>query len=196
MKKQLIAALLGFVCITSMANSSEMKQATFAGGCFWCMEHAFDEVEGVTETVSGYTGGHKTTPNYKEVSAGTTGHTEAVQVSYDPNKVSYKTLLDVFWRNIDPTMDHGQFCDYGNQYRPEIFYHNEAQRKQAEISKQELKKNKTFPQEIKVKITQESRFYPAEDYHQDYHHKNPLRYKMYRYGCGRDQRLETLWGKK
>ncbi len=196
MKKPLMAILLGLSSAAVLAAENDgTVQATFAGGCFWCMEHAFDEIEGVTATISGYIGGHKNDPTYKEVSAGKSGHTEAVQVSYDPNRVSYKTLLTTFWHNIDPTVEHGQFCDYGSQYRPEIFFHNEQQRLQAETSRQALQKSKPFPQEIKVKITEASRFYPAEEYHQNYHHKNPARYKLYRYGCGRDQRLEELWGK-
>lgn len=196
MKKKLIAILLGLSSIAAAAaENNDIAQATFAGGCFWCMEHAFDEVEGVTATVSGYIGGHKAKPTYKEVITGKTGHTEAVQVSYDKNRITYQELLTTFWHNIDPTVDHGQFCDYGSQYRPEIFFHNEQQHLQAKTSRQVLQKNKPFPQAIKVKITKASTFYPAEEYHQDYHYKNPVRYKLYRYGCGRDQRLEELWGK-
>lgn len=197
MKNKLMVILLGLSSIAvSVVNGKETAQATFAGGCFWCMEHAFDEVDGVTSTISGYIAGHKKNPTYKEVVAGRTGHAEAVQVNYDPSKVSYEELLTVFWHNIDPTMDQGQFCDYGSQYRPEIFYHNEQQYQQAETSRKMLQKNKPFPQPIKVKISKASRFYPAEEYHQNYHYKNPVRYKLYRYRCGRDQRLEELWGKR
>lgn len=170
--------------------------ATFAGGCFWCMEPPFDKLEGVISTTSGYTGGRKKNPTYKEVSAGGTGHAEAVQIVYDPDIVSYQKLLDVFWHNIDPTTANRQFCDHGNQYRSEIFYHDEEQKKLAEQSKQDLEQNKPFKQKIVTEITAVSEFYPAEDYHQDYYMKNPVRYKYYRYGCGRDKRLEELWGEK
>ena len=170
--------------------------ATFAGGCFWCMEPPFDKLEGVISTTSGYTGGHKKNPTYKEVSSGGTGHAEAVQVIYDPDKVSYQKLLEVFWHNIDPTTPNRQFCDHGNQYRSEIFYHNDEQKTLAEDSRAELEQNKPFKQKIVTKITAASEFYPAEEYHQDYYMKNPIRYKYYRFGCGRDKRLEQLWGEK
>ncbi len=177
------------------ATSQEgLKLATFAGGCFWCVEHAFDDVEGVVSTTSGYTGGHKKNPTYQEVSAGGTGHAEAVQVAYDPKKVSYSDLLKVFWRNIDPTTADKQFCDVGSQYRSAIFYHDETQKRLAEASKRELDKSKPFKQPIVTEITVVSEFYVAEEYHQDYHHKNPLRYRAYRFGCGRDRRLSELWG--
>jgi peptide-methionine (S)-S-oxide reductase len=172
-----------------------LEMATFAGGCFWCVEEAFDEVEGVVSTTSGYTGGHKKNPTYHEVSAGGTGHAEAVQVVYDPKKVSYSDLLGVFWHNIDPTTPNRQFCDVGSQYRSAIFYHNETQKRLADASKRELEKSKPFKESIVTEITKASEFYPAEGYHQDYHHKNPIRYKFYRYGCGRDQRLSEIWGK-
>ncbi|NOY61903.1 MAG: peptide-methionine (S)-S-oxide reductase MsrA [Gammaproteobacteria bacterium] len=179
---------------SSAAISTTIKEATFAGGCFWCMEHAFDEVSGVLTTTSGYTGGESKNPTYKQVSAGGTGHAEAVQVRFDPDKVSYGELLSVFWRNIDPTTAHRQFCDVGTQYRPAIFYHDKTQKKLAEASKQALQENRPFDEPIVVEITELSTFYPAEAYHQDYHQKNPLRYKWYRHGCGRDQRLDELWG--
>ena len=174
---------------------ANLATATFAGGCFWCEEAAFDSLPGVIETISGYTGGHKKNPTYKEVSAGGTGHTEAVEVLYDPAKIRYEQLLDVFWHNIDPTVSDRQFCDVGQQYRAEIFYHSEEQRRLAEQSRAALAESKPFKEPIVTGITAASEFYPAEDYHQDYHSKNPLRYKYYRYYCGRDQRLEELWGK-
>jgi peptide-methionine (S)-S-oxide reductase len=158
------------------------------------MEHPFDVLKGVISTTSGYTGGHKKDPSYEEVSAGGTGHAESLQVLYDPDKVSYEKLLDVFWHNIDPTTANRQFCDVGNQYRPAIFYNSEKQKLAAEESLEKLRKSKPFPGEIVVEITPASTFYPAEEYHQNYYMKNPLRYKFYRYNCGRDQRLEQLWG--
>ena len=177
------------------ASSTGSAKATFAGGCFWCMEPPFDKLPGVISTTSGYTGGHTPQPTYREVSAGGTGHAEAVQVVYDPQKVSYEKLLEVFWHNIDPTQKDGQFCDHGNQYRTAIFYHDETQKQLAEASKAQLQKTKPFQGEIVTEIVPAGEFYPAEDYHQDYYLKNPLRYKFYRTTCGRDQRLQTLWGK-
>jgi len=168
--------------------------ATFAGGCFWCMEPPFDKLEGVISTTSGYTGGHQQDPTYKQVSRGSTGHTEAVQIVYDPDKISYPELLNTFWRNIDPTTANGQFCDWGDQYRSEIFYHDETQHRQALASKQALDGQKPFDEPVVTGITAATTFYPAEEYHQDYYMKNPLRYKFYRHGCGRDKRLEELWG--
>jgi peptide-methionine (S)-S-oxide reductase len=168
--------------------------ATFAGGCFWCMEPPFDKLDGVISTTSGYIGGHKDNPGYKEVSAGITGHAEAVQIVYDPQKIDYETLLKVFWRNIDPTTKDRQFCDKGNQYRTGIFYYDDEQMRLANISKAELEKSKPFDDAIVTKITKASEFFPAEDYHQDYYMKNPVRYKYYRFSCGRDKRLNTLWG--
>ena len=173
-----------------------MAKATFAGGCFWCVEEAFDKIPGVISTVSGFTGGNAKNPTYEQVSAGRTGHAEAVQVAYDPAKVSYEKLLDVFWRNIDPTQRDGQFCDHGSQYRSAIYYHDEAQRKLAEASKAALVKSKPFKGEIVTEITKASDFYAAEDYHQDFHQKNPVRYKFYKTGCGREARLKELWGKR
>ncbi|HKI61745.1 MAG TPA: peptide-methionine (S)-S-oxide reductase MsrA [Mariprofundaceae bacterium] len=176
------------------AQAAKTETAIFAGGCFWCMEHPFDVLEGVISTTSGYTGGHKKNPTYEEVSAGGTGHAESMLVLYDPDKVSYEKLLDVFWHNIDPTTANRQFCDVGNQYRPAIFYNGEKQKLAAQASLEKLKKSKPFPGDIVVEITPASTFYPAEEYHQDFYLKNPLRYKFYRYNCGRDQRLEQLWG--
>lgn len=174
--------------------STDVAIATFAGGCFWCMEHPFDVVDGVISTVSGYTGGHIPNPSYQQVSAGGTGHAEAVQISYDPTKVSYEQLLRVFWRNIDPTDRNGQFCDHGNQYRSAIFYHDHEQEALAGAQKSSLEKNKPFAGEIVTEVVAASAFYPAEAYHQDYYIKNPLKYKFYRYNCGRDKRLGELWG--
>ena len=169
-------------------------KATFAGGCFWCMEPPFDKLDGVISTTSGYTGGTKLKPTYQEVSAGTTGHAEAVQVEYDPKRVSYEKLLDVFWHNVDPTQKDGQFCDHGSQYRTGIFVHDAEQKRLAETSKAALAKSKPFKGEIVTEIVQATTFYPAEDYHQDYYLKNPIRYKYYRTGCGRDARLKEVWG--
>jgi peptide-methionine (S)-S-oxide reductase len=172
-------------------GTSPMAKATFAGGCFWCMEPPYDELGGVIATISGYIGGTKKNPTYEQVSAGTTGHAEAVQVTYDPTTISYEKLLDVFWRNIDPLTANAQFCDSGSQYRSAIFYHDEAQKNLAEASKKRAQNR--FKQPIVTEIVRATEFYPAEDYHQDYHKKNPIRYKVYRYGCGRDQRLRELW---
>jgi len=167
--------------------------ATFAGGCFWCTESDFEKVEGVKEAVSGYTGGHVRHPSYSEVSGGTTGHTEAVQVYYDPKVVSYEHLLDVFWRHINPTDPDGQFVDRGNQYRSEIFYHNDTQKRLAQASKKELEKSMVFDKPIVTPITRFVEFYPAEKYHQDYYKHNPKRYTYYRWRSGRDQFIEKAW---
>ena len=170
--------------------------ATFAGGCFWCMEPPFDKIDGVLSTISGYTDGNTPNPTYTQVSAGRTGHTEAVQVIYDPARVSFEKLVEVFWRNIDPTDIDGQFCDRGTQYRPTLFHHDDAQREAAERSLAELKQSKPFQQSITTPIVAASTFYPAEEYHQDYYLKNPLRYRYYRTSCGRDNRLQQLWDSK
>ena len=175
------------------ANAGYAK-ATFAGGCFWCMEPPYDKLDGVISTTSGYTGGQKKNPTYEEVSSGRTGHAEAVEVVYDPKKIGYEKLLEVFWRNVDPTVKDQQFCDVGSQYRTGIFYHDEEQKRLAEASKAALEKNKPFKGPIVTEITRAAEFYPAEDYHQDYYLKNPVRYKFYRSGCGRDNRLKQLWG--
>ena len=171
-----------------------LAKATFAGGCFWCMEGPFDEIPGVISTTSGYIGGSVKNPTYELVSAGVTGHAEAVEVVYDPRKVGYAKLLDVFWRNVDPTDGGGQFCDRGSQYRTGIFFHGDEQKRLAEKSKQAIEASGALGQPIVTEITAASTFYPAEGYHQDYYEKNPIRYKYYRYQCGRDQRLEELWG--
>jgi peptide-methionine (S)-S-oxide reductase len=170
-------------------------KATFAGGCFWCMEPPFDKLPGVISTTAGYTGGHTRNPTYDQVSNGQTGHAEAVEVEYDPKRISYGKLLDVFWHNIDPTQRDGQFCDHGSQYRTAIFYHDDEQKRVAEASKAALIKNKPFKGKFVTEITRAAGFYRAEDYHQDYYRKNPIRYKFYRTGCGRDARLRELWGK-
>lgn len=180
--------------VPNMAFAEKLEKATFAGGCFWCMEHPFDELNGVVSTTSGYVGGFKKHPTYQEVSAGKTGHTEAVQVVFNPEKVSYKELLTVYWHNSDPTTANRQFCDVGSQYRPGIFYADSKQKSLATASKETLQKNKPFKQNIVTEISPVGEFWPAELYHQDYYLKNPLRYRFYRYNCGRDQRLEQLWG--
>ena len=190
----LISVLLFTVSLNTFAIDSRTETATFAGGCFWCMEPPYDKLDGVLSTTSGYTGGHQTDPTYKQVSAGTTGHTEAVRIVYDPQKISYQQLLDVFWKNIDPTTPDSQFCDTGSQYRSGIFYHDDTQKQAAEESLRKLKQTKPFPEPVVTEITAAGAFYPAEDYHQDYYQKNPLRYKYYRFACGRDKRLEQLWG--
>ncbi|MGE5526709.1 MAG: peptide-methionine (S)-S-oxide reductase MsrA [Rhodospirillaceae bacterium] len=175
--------------------SAAPARATFAGGCFWCMEPPYDKLPGVISTTSGYMGGKTKNPTYEQVSTGRTGHAEVVQVAYDPKVVSYEKLLEVFWRNIDPTQRDGQFCDHGSQYRTAIFYHDEEQRRLAEASKAALAKSKPFKGDIVTQIAKAEEFYPAEDYHQDFYKKNPTRYKFYRAGCGRDARLTELWGK-
>ncbi len=168
--------------------------ATFAGGCFWCMEPPFDKLDGVVSTTSGYTGGTVENPTYKSVSSGRTGHAEALQVVYDTSRLGYDDLLKVFWRNIDPTTPNRQFCDGGSQYRSAIFYHNDEQRQLAEASLKALEVSKPFDAPIVTELNAAAKFYPAEDYHQDYYRKNPVRYKFYSQGCGRANRLKELWG--
>ena len=184
----------GTAAAPSDAPPAGTATAIFAGGCFWCMEPPFDKLDGVISTTSGYTGGNVANPTYEAVSSGRTGHTEAVRIEYDPKKVSYERLLDVYWRNVDPTDAGGQFCDRGSQYRAAIFVRDDAQRAAAERSRAALEANKPFPQRIVTEIVPASAFYAAEDYHQDYYLKNPLRYKFYRNGCGRDRRLDAVWG--
>src|SRR6185503_12726163 len=186
--RAIIASLL---CLASVggADAQELAKATFAGGCFWCMEPPFDALDGVVSTTSGYTGGQKVNPTYEDVSAGGTGHAESVQVVYDPRKVSYEKLLDVFWHNVDPTTRDRQFCDTGRQYRTAIFVHDEEQKRLAEESKRALEASNRLNQPIVTEIVPATTFYPAEEYHQDYYKKNPIRYKFYRYNCGRDRRL-------
>jgi peptide-methionine (S)-S-oxide reductase len=176
------------------SDSAESRKTTFAGGCFWCMEPAFDSLKGVISVTSGYTGGKKENPSYKEVSAGGTGHAESVEIVYDPAVISYQKLLDTFWHNIDPIAVNRQFCDSGNQYRSAIFYHSEEQAKLAKASKTALERSRRFSGPIATEITPAGRFYAAEEYHQKYYKKNPLRYKYYRNGCGRGKRLKELWG--
>jgi peptide-methionine (S)-S-oxide reductase len=187
-------ALMTLVPVQAADAPAMTAKATFAGGCFWCMEPPFDKLDGVISTTSGYTGGKTPNPTYESTSAGGTGHTEAMQIVYDPKKITYEKLLNVFWHNIDPTQKDGQFCDHGNQYRTGIFVHDEEQKKSAEKSKSELDKSKPFKAALVTEITAATQFYPAEDYHQDYYMKNPIRYKFYRNGCGRDARLKELWG--
>ncbi len=185
-------AMIGVVVAQNSAQPEERAVATFAGGCFWCVESDFDHVPGVLETISGYTGGHVANPTYEQVSAGSTGHAEAVEVVYDPRKVSYAQLLDYFWRHIDPTVKDRQFCDYGHQYRTAIFVHNDEERRLAEESQKKVEAELKVP--IYTEILNAGPFYKAEDYHQDFYLKNPAKYKFYRWNCGRDQRLEQLWG--
>ena len=170
--------------------------ADFAGGCFWCMETQFEGVPGVRAVISGYTGGHKLNPTYEEVGSGSTGHYESIEVHYDPRKVSYEKLLDVFWHSIDPTQSDGQFCDRGTEYRSAIFYRDEAQRRAAEGSKRRIEASGVVKDPIVTLIVAATRFYPAEGYHQDFWKKDPVRYQTYRFGCGRDRRLAELWGAK
>jgi peptide-methionine (S)-S-oxide reductase len=194
----ILIALLGALSLPAMAQTAESSnaaKATFAGGCFWCMEEAFENVPGVLSVTSGYTGGHVPNPSYEQVSVGKTGHAEAIEVLYDPAKVSYSKLLDAFWHNTDPITPNAQFCDHGSQYRAAIFYHNDDQKTLAEESKQALINAKRFNAPIVTEIVMAANFYPAEEYHQDYYKKNPLRYKFYKYNCGRAQRLAELWGK-
>ena len=174
------------------AGTEERATATFAGGCFWCMQPPFEKLEGVISTTVGYTGGHTKNPTYEEVSAGGTGHAESIEIVYDPQKLTYEKLLDVFWHNVDPLTPEAQFCDHGHQYRTAIFYHDDTQRRLAEESKQRLAQR--FGRPIATEIVAATTFYPAEEYHQRYHEKNPVRYKFYRWNCGRDARLKELWG--
>jgi len=205
MRRKVLVGLIawGMFAAAPVANSkagagqptdANYEKATFAGGCFWCMEPPFDELPGVISTTSGYTGGRTKNPSYEQVSSGGTGHTEAVEVVYDPSKITYARLLEVFWKNIDPVTPNRQFCDIGTQYRSGIYYHNEEQKRLAEASKKALESSARFQQPIVTEIAAASPFYRAEEYHQDYYKKNPIRFKFYKYRCGRDQRLEELWG--
>ncbi len=195
--RRLLFSLIAAAAIAGAAAAQpappERAVATFAGGCFWCVESDFDHVPGVLETISGYTGGKVANPTYSQVSAGGTGHAESVEVVYDPRKVSFAQLLDYFWRHVDPTVKDQQFCDHGNQYRTAIFVHNDEERKLAEASKKKVEAELKKP--IYTEIVQAGPFYKAEDYHQDFYLKNPTKYKFYRWNCGRDQRLEQIWGK-
>ena len=171
-----------------------LARATFAGGCFWCMEPPFERLKGVKQVISGYTGGSRVDPTYEEVSSGGTGHRESVQVVYDPAQVTYEQLLDVFWHNVDPTTSNRQFCDVGEQYSTAIFYHDEDQKRLALASREEIEKTKPFKEAVVTPVLAAGEFYKAEGYHQDYYKKNPVRYRFYRWNCGRDQRLKQLWG--
>jgi len=194
-RKSLLAACLIAAAVTGAAAQDKTAKAIFAGGCFWCVEADFDKVPGVISTTSGYINGTVKNPSYKQVSAGGTGHAEAVEIVYDPAKVSYAKLLDVYWRNIDPLVKDKQFCDSGDMYRTAIFYLDDEQKKLAEETKKKVAA-KFAPRVVYTEITKADTFYPAEDYHQDYYKKNEARYNFYRWNCGRDQRLEQLWGKK
>ena len=180
---------------SGQASDTRYEKATFAGGCFWCMEPPFDELPGVISTTAGYTGGQTKNPTYEQVSAGITGHAESVEVLFDPAKITYARLLEVFWKNIDPITANRQFCDSGTQYRSGIYHHTEEQQRLAEASKKALEDSGRFKQPIVTEIVSATPFYRAEEYHQDYYRKNPIRFKYYKYGCGRARRLEELWGK-
>jgi peptide-methionine (S)-S-oxide reductase len=195
LRRTFIAACLLGAATVSASAQGKTETAIFAGGCFWCTEADFDKVAGVISTTSGYIGGSVANPTYHQVSAGTTGHAEAVKVVYDPAKVGYAKLLDVFWRSVDPLVKDRQFCDSGDQYRTAIFYLNDEQKKLAEETKKAVEA-KFAPKQVYTQIVKATAFYDAEDYHQDYYKKNEARYKFYRWNCGRDQRLEQLWGRK
>lgn len=202
----IVAALAGFLSLGGAFAAEERTElapppaqglavATFAAGCFWCVEPPYDKLDGVVSTTAGYTAGKTVGPTYKQVSRGGTGHTEAVRVVYDPKKVEYKKLVDVFWRNVDLLDAGGQFCDRGPEYRPAIFVHDDEQKRIAGESKAALAASGRFPKPIVVTVEPAQPFYVAEDYHQDYYQKNPIKYRYYRSGCGRDARLQELWGK-
>jgi len=193
MKTSIVFAIAMLVALAAHADDKKKTAiATFAGGCFWCMEPPYDDIKGVKRTTSGYTGGTTKNPTYEEVCSGKTGHAEAVEIEYDPAQVSYQQLLDAFWHNIDPTVTNRQFVDRGTQYRPEIFYHDEEQKRLAEASKKDVEKIFGV---VEVQITQAGPFYPAEEYHQDFYRTNPERYNAYKNGSGRERRLKALWGK-
>jgi peptide-methionine (S)-S-oxide reductase len=197
LRTRAIGALLALLAAAGQASRLEAAPratAIFAGGCFWCMEGPFEKLKGVLSVTSGYSGGQKRNPTYEEVGSGGTGHAESVQIVYEPDKVSYETLLEVFWHNIDPVSANGQFCDRGSQYRSAIFYLDEAQKAAALASKKALEDSGRFKQKIVTEIVAAGPFYPAEEYHQDFYKRNPLRYNTYRMGCGRDARLKELWG--
>lgn len=192
----ILGALSGVNVMANDQMSNRLEVATFAGGCFWCMEPPFDQLEGVVSTTSGYAGGDELNPTYKEVAGGRTGHTETIQIAYDPTVVTYEKLLEVFWQNIDPTAVDRQFVDVGKQYRSAIFYHNDEQYRLALASKDALTASGRFDKPIVTEISALKQFYPAEEYHQDFYQKNPVRYKFYRYNSGRDQYLKKVWGSK
>ena len=190
----LLIGAWNFQSTSQAAAEATLGKAYFAGGCFWCMEEVFEKVEGVLSVTSGYMGGTVASPSYEEVSAGRTGHAESVEVAYDPAKVNYQKLLDAFWRNVDPITANAQFCDHGSQYRSAIFFQTDEEKRVAESSKLAIEQSRRFNQPIVTQIVTASQFYPAEEYHQDFYKKNPIRYKFYKYNCGRAQRLEELWG--
>jgi peptide-methionine (S)-S-oxide reductase len=190
--KRVIYFLLVLIVATQSFAKPDLAKATFAGGCFWCMVPPFEKLQGVVSVTSGYAGGQKKNPTYEEVSSGVTGHAESIQVLYDPAKITYSKLLEVYWHNVDPFVKDRQFCDIGNQYRTVIFYHNEMQKKLALETKAQIEK--MGKGEVFTQIVPYTVFYPAEEYHQDYYKKNPVEYKLYRTGCRRDARLEELWG--
>ncbi len=190
----LLAWLFSVAAFADTANEPKLESVVLGGGCFWCIEADYEKLDGVVDVISGYAGGHVKNPTYKEVSAGGSGHIEVVKVTYDANKINYSQILDYFWRHVDPTRDDGQFCDRGPQYRPAIFYQDATQKKLALASTKQIEQSKPFAQPLKVELIQASTFYPAEDYHQDYYKKNPVRYNFYRFNCGRDARVEQLWG--
>ena len=190
----LLAWLFSIPAFADTTNEPKLESVVLGGGCFWCIEADYEKLDGVVDVISGYAGGHVKNPSYQQVSAGDSGHIEVVKVTYDANKINYSQILDYFWRHVDPTRDDGQFCDRGPQYRPAIFYQDEAQKKLALASTKQIEQSKPFAQPLKVELIQASTFYPAEDYHQDYYKKNPIRYNFYRFNCGRDARVEQLWG--
>lgn len=196
MRRFIALLALAFAALATPAGAQTPQTASviLAGGCFWCMEPPYDKTDGVISTISGYSGGKSVKPTYEQVSSGSTGHIEVVKIEYDPAKVSYEKLLEIFWQNIDPLDAGGQFCDKGSQYRSAIFFGNEKEKALAEASKQQIAGK--LGQAVVTDILPAAEFYPAEDYHQDYYMKNALKYKFYRYSCGRDARLETLWGAK
>jgi methionine-S-sulfoxide reductase len=190
----LFAWFLSIPVIADTFTEPKLESVVLGGGCFWCIEADYEKLDGVVDVISGYAGGHVKNPTYKQVSAGGSGHIEVVKVTYDANKINYSQILDYFWRHVDPTRDDGQFCDRGPQYRPAIFYQDQAQKKLALASTKKIEQSKPFTEPLKVELIQVTQFYPAEDYHQDYYKKNPIRYNFYRYNCGRDARVEQLWG--
>ena len=187
-------AAFALLLVPALPAHAQTAKATFAGGCFWCMEEVYEPIPGVISAVSGYMGGKTKNPTYESISTGTTGHAEVVQIEYDPSKVSFEKLLQAFWLNIDPTQSNGQFCDNGTQYRSAVFYHDDAQKKAAEASKAQVEKTKPFKGAIVTEIVAAGEFTRAEEYHQDYYKKNPVKYKFYKSGCGREARLQSLWG--
>lgn len=193
MRATLALAFIAAMFAQASPADSPRETAIFAGGCFWCVESDFEKLDGVIEVVSGYTDGHTENPTYKDIGTGTTGHVEAAEITYDPTKVTYPELLDYFWRHIDPTVENRQFCDSGSQYRSGIYWKNDEQRKAAQKSLKTLQESGRFKQ-IYTELKPASRFWKAEEYHQDYYKKNPVRYRFYRFNCGRDARVEELWG--